>query len=104
MSSTMERSVIPSFNFEPDSMGMASWRDLFSMSGFGEGEGREIEKKEELQGMGLCLGGRRRLVAFIGFWKRFLCVYVFFLKKYYADVEICGSFKSFGYIYIETSC
>ena len=26
--------------------------------------------------------------------------YVFFFYKYYADVEICGSFKSFGFICI----
>ena len=81
VSSPMERLMMPSFNFRPDSVGMASGRDLFSMLGFGEGEGREIEKKEELQSMGLCFGGRRRLVAFIGFWKRFfvrLCFFFFF--------------------------
>ena len=75
---------------------MASWRDLFSVWGFGEGEDREIEKREERQSMGMCFGGRRRLVLHLsGFGKDFFffafmffffwfqksfsfCVYVFF--------------------------
>ena len=64
VSSTMERSVMPSFNFVPDSVGMASGRDLFSVLGFGEGEGREIEKREERQGC-LRFGGKRRLVLYL---------------------------------------
>ena len=80
VSSTMERSVMPSFNFGPDNVGMASWQDLFSMLGFGEGEDREIEKREERQSMGMRFGGRRRLVLHLsGFGKDFFfCVYVFF--------------------------
>ena len=50
VSSTMERSMMPSFDFGPNSMGMASWWDWFSVLGFWEGEGREIEKREERQG------------------------------------------------------
>ena len=51
---------------------MASWRDLFSVLGFGEGEDREIEKREEWQSMGMCFGGRRRLVLHLsGFGKDF---------------------------------
>ena len=32
----------------------------FSVLGFGEGKGREIEKREEWQSVSLCFGGRRR--------------------------------------------
>ena len=79
----MERLVMPSFNFGPDSVGMASWQDLFSMLGFGEREDREIEKREECQSMGMRFGGRRRLVLHLsGFGKDFflrLCFFFFFL-------------------------
>ena len=60
VNSSMERWVMPSFYFRPDSVEMASWRDWFSMLGFGEWEGREIEKREEWQSVGLRFGGRRR--------------------------------------------
>ena len=119
VSSTMERLVMPSFNFGPDSVGMAYWQDLFSMLGFGEGEDREIEKREECQSMGMRFGGRRRLVLhlsgfgkdfflrlcffffFFGFRKVFLFVFMFIYLffKYCADVENYGSFKSFSFIY-----
>ena len=98
---------------------MASWRDLFSVLGFGEGEDREIEKREERQSMGMCFGGRRRLVLhlsgfgkdffffafmfffFFGFRKVFLFVFMFFFYfKYCADVENCENFRGFDYIYI----
>ena len=78
----MERSVMPSFNFGPDSVGMGFWRDLFSVLGFGEEEDREIEKREERQSMGMRFGGRRRLVLHLsGFGKDFflrLCFFFFF--------------------------
>ena len=41
------------------------------------------------------LGGKK----FIGFSKSFILILCFFFK-YYADVKNCGSFKSFGFIYI----
>ena len=40
----------------------------------------------------------RRGEKFIGFSKSFILI--FLKKKYCADVENCGSFKSFGFIYI----
>ena len=45
-------------------------RDWFSVLAVRKGEGREIEKREEWQSVGLCFGGRRRQrvgFAFIGF-------------------------------------
>ena len=82
------------------------------MLGFGEGEGREIDKREERQGF---VFWRKKKTGFglIGFWKRF-CLHFFyffgfrkgfffgffFFFKYCADVENCGSFRGFGYIYI----
>ena len=75
------------------------------MLGFGEGKGREI-------GSGFWRKKKAGFV-FIGFWKRFylsLFIYLFlvpekiffmfFFLKYCADVENCGIFKSFDYIYI----
>ena len=35
-----------------------------------------------------------------GFRKALFYFYVFFKKKYYIEMENCGSFKSFGFIYI----
>ena len=75
------------------------------MLGFGEGNGREI---------GSAFWRKKKAgFVFIGFWKRFylsLFIYLFlvpekiffmfFFLKYCADVENCGSFKSFDYIYI----
>ena len=49
------------------------------MLGFGEGEGREIEKREERQGC-LRFGGKRRLVLYLlGFIKDFFTFFFFFL-------------------------
>ena len=68
---------MPSFYFGSDSVGMASWWDWFLVLGFGEGKGREIEKKEERQG--LRFGGKRRLVLYLsGFGKDFFCVYYYY--------------------------
>ena len=50
MSSIVERSVMPSFYFGPESVGMTSWQDWFLVLGFGEEEAREIEKRKERQG------------------------------------------------------
>ena len=71
------RSVMPYFYFGPDIVGMASWRDWFSVLGFGEGEGREIEKREERQGFAFWRKKKAGFV-FIGFWKRFF-LSLFFL-------------------------
>ena len=77
------------------------------MLGFGEGEGREIEKREDNKG--LHFGGRRRLVLYLlGFGKDFFFPFIYFISfgfrffffKYCTDVENCGSFRWFGYIYI----
>ena len=38
----------------------------------------------------------------LGFRKVLLCFFFFF--KYCADVEICESFKNFGFIYILITC
>ena len=91
VSSTMERPVMPSFNFGPDSLGMASWQDLFSMLGFGEGEDREIEKREERQSMGMCFGGRRRLVLHLsGFGKDFFFfAFMFFFFWFQKSFSFC---------------
>ena len=89
----MERSVMPSFNFGPDSVGMASWQDLFSMLGFGEGEDKEIEKREECQSIGMRFGGRRRLVLHLsGFGKDFflrLCFFFFFFFWFQKSFSFC---------------
>ena len=99
---------------------MASWRDLFSVLGFGEGEDREIEKREEQQSMGMCFGGRRRLVLHLsGFGKDFfffafmyffflvsekfffLCLCFFFILNIVLMWKIVGASKtSVLYIYI----
>ena len=90
------------------------------MLGFGEGEDREIEKREEQQSMGMCFGGRRRLVLHLsGFGKDFFffafmffffwfqksfsfCVYVFFfILNIVLMWKIVGASKtSVLYIYI----
>ena len=82
VSSTMERLVMPSFYFGPDSVGMASWRDWFSVLGFWEGEGREIGKREERQGSeGTAFWNKKKAgFVFIGFWKRF---FFFFFKLFF---------------------
>ena len=73
------RSVMPSFYFKLDNVGMASWWDWFSMLGFGEGEGREIEKRREWQGSAFWRKKKAGFV-FIGFWKRFfLHLFLFFI-------------------------
>ena len=49
------------------------------MLGFGEGKGREIEKREERQGFAFWRKKKAGFV-FIGFWKRFylsLFIYLF---------------------------
>ena len=114
---------MPSFYFGSDNVGMASWWDWFLVLGFGEGKGREIEKKEERQGSAFW---RKKKVGFvfIGFWKRFFlrllllllffvfrffffffCVYVFFFFffffKYCIDVENCEGFKG-GFAHWQT--
>ena len=77
------RLVMPSFYFGPDSVGMASWRDWFSVLGFGEGEGREIEKREDRQESAFW---RKKKVGFvfIRFWKRFFFAFIFLvLEKFF---------------------
>ena len=78
------------------------------MLGFGEGEGREIEKRREWQGSAFWRKKKAGFV-FIGFWKRFFFAFIFIFiflvleklkKKKCANVENCGSFRRFGYVYI----
>ena len=76
---------------------MASWRDLFSVLGFGEGEDREIEKREERQSMGMCFGGRRRLVLHLsGFGKDFFffafMFFFFFVSEKFFFLCLCFFF------------
>ena len=92
------KSMVPSFYFRPDSVRMAPWRDWFLVLGFGEGEGREIDKREERQGSAFWRKKKAGFV-FIRFWKRFFCFFFFFFK-YCTDVENCGSFRGFSYVYI----
>ena len=80
------RSVMPYFYFGPDIVGMASWRDWFSVLGFGEGEGREIEKREDRQGFAFWRKKKAGFV-FIGFWKRFFLslffLFFWFQKRFF---------------------
>ena len=82
------RLVMPSFYFGSDNVGMASWWDWFLVLGFGEGKGREIEKKEERQGSAFWRKKKAGFV-FIGFWKRFflrlllLLLLLFFVFRFF---------------------
>ena len=72
------------------------------MLGFWEGEGREIEKREERQGSeGSAFWRKKKAgVVYIGFFLRFFFfflvsekfLFLFFIFKYYVEVKNCGSF------------
>ena len=86
------RLVMPSFYFGSDNVGMASWWDWFLVLGFGEGKGREIEKKEERQGSAFWRKKKAGFV-FIGFWKRFflrllLLLLLFFVFRFFFFFKI----------------
>ena len=70
---------MPSFYLRADSVGMASRQDLFSVLGFGEGEGREKENREERQSF-FCV----YVFLYLGFYrvlgKVFLCLFIYFFS------------------------
>ena len=93
------KSMVPSFYFRPDSVRMAPWRDWFLVLGFGEGEGREIDKREERQGFAFWRKKKAGFV-FIRFWKRFFCFFFFFLNIVLMLKIVGVSEASVMYIYI----
>ena len=74
--------------------------DWNSELGFGE-KGRERERERERESeRGFRVGFMGIGFAFHDFGKKFGLLIIIFYNLINANVENCGSFKSFGYIYI----